>query len=242
MPQAPRRACRSGCPHFQPCPVHNKRQWRRPAESSTIRGYDARHRALRRQVLEEEPICRLCRLRPSLIADHVVPLRRGGRTVRKNLQGLCQECSGSKTGREGAQARAALASGLLAGPKGDGAPVPSSRRLRDFLPLSDVAPAGASRVALAGAPATEHADHHQGRWSGPAARGLPAHGLPGAQPRPRHERADVRDRDAHRIHDAPSAPRGSAAGCSVAGRDGGAGATRSHPVSTQSREQGIQQS
>jgi 5-methylcytosine-specific restriction enzyme A len=135
MPQAPPRACRSGCPHFQPCPVHNRRQWARPPASSTARGYGAKHQGLRRQVLVEEPICRRCGFRPSTIADHIVPLSRGGRTVRKNLQGLFQECSGSKTGREGAQARAALPSGHLAGPKGDGAPVPSSRRLRDLLPL-----------------------------------------------------------------------------------------------------------
>jgi 5-methylcytosine-specific restriction enzyme A len=134
MPLATRRACRSGCPHFQPCPVHSRR-WVRSTVSSARRGYGAEHRALRRQVLDEEPICRACRVRATIIADHIVPLSRGGQTVRENLQGLCKECSGSKTGREGAQARVALASGHLAGPQRDGPPVRSSRRLRDFLPL-----------------------------------------------------------------------------------------------------------
>jgi 5-methylcytosine-specific restriction protein A len=136
MPQAPARACRSGCPHFQPCPVHNRRQWAGSAVvSSAGRGYGAQHRALRGLVLEEEPACRACRVRPSTIADHVVPLSRGGQTVRENLQGLCRECSASKTGHEGQAARASFASGLQAGPKGAGPPVSSSRRLRDLLPL-----------------------------------------------------------------------------------------------------------
>jgi 5-methylcytosine-specific restriction enzyme A len=136
MPRAPRRACRSGCPYFQPCPVHSRRKWASSAAvSSTGRGYGAEHRALRRRVLGEEPICGACRFRLSTISDHIVPLSRGGLTVRENLQGLCRECSASKTGREGAAVRTTFVAGLVAGPKADGAPVSSSRRLRDLLPL-----------------------------------------------------------------------------------------------------------
>jgi hypothetical protein len=71
MPKVIRRACRSGCPHFQPCPVHSKR-WARPAVSSARRGYGAQHRRLRRLVLEQEPVCQSCGVRPSEIADHMV--------------------------------------------------------------------------------------------------------------------------------------------------------------------------
>ena len=133
MPRAPRRACRSGCPNFQPCPVHGRR-WARSTVSSARRGYGAEHRALRRQVLDEEPLCRVCRVRLSTISDHIVPLSRGGLTVRENLQGLCKECSGSKTGREGAAARSTFASGLVARPKRDGSPVKSWPSARDLLP------------------------------------------------------------------------------------------------------------
>jgi 5-methylcytosine-specific restriction enzyme A len=137
MPQAPPRACRAGCPHFQPCPVHSRRKWAScAAVSAAGRGYGAAHRALRRQVLREEPVCRACRFRLSTIADHIVPLSRGGLTVRENLQGLCGECSGSKTGREGAAARSTFTSGHVAGPKPDGSPVKSWRSARDLLPPS----------------------------------------------------------------------------------------------------------
>jgi 5-methylcytosine-specific restriction protein A len=130
----PRRACRAGCEYFQPCPLHNRR-WARSTVSSARRGYGAEHRALRRQVLDEEPLCRACRVRPSTICDHRVPLSRGGLTVRENLQGLCRECSASKSGQEGAAARSTFTSGLVARPKPGAQAVSSSRRLRDFLPL-----------------------------------------------------------------------------------------------------------
>ena len=135
MPRAPRRACRAGCANFQPCPLHSRMKW---ASSATVsaagRGYGAEHRALRRQVLREEPVCRACGIRPSTIADHIVPLSLGGQTVRANLQGLCGECSGSKTGHEGAAARSTFASGLVARPKRDGSPVKSRPSARDLLP------------------------------------------------------------------------------------------------------------
>jgi len=119
MPQAIRRACRSGCPHFQPCPVHGKGWALARVASSVARGYGAEHLRLRLQVIAEEPTCRACVVRRSTIADHIVPLSRGGQTVRENLQGLCERCSRSKSGREGRAARATLASGLQAGPRGD---------------------------------------------------------------------------------------------------------------------------
>jgi 5-methylcytosine-specific restriction enzyme A len=137
MPQAPPRACRSGCPHFQPCPDHSRKPWAaRRGISRQQRGYDAKHEALRRQVLSEEPICRRCGFRPSVIGDHIVALSLGGKTVRGNLQGLCERCSRSKTGKEGACMRAALASGLQATAKVGGPGSPMARRLGDFAPYT----------------------------------------------------------------------------------------------------------
>jgi 5-methylcytosine-specific restriction enzyme A len=134
MPRAIRRACRSGCPHFQPCPVHGRSWARARVLSSAKRGYGSQHRALRLQTITEEPHCRACGIRPSTIADHIVPLSLGGQTVRANLQGLCTQCSRAKTGREGAAARATFTSGLVARPKEDGSPVKSRPSARDLLP------------------------------------------------------------------------------------------------------------
>ncbi len=150
MPKAPRRACRAGCANFQPCALHSRRKW---ASSATVsaagRGYGAEHRALRRQVLREEPVCRACRFRLSTIADHIVPLSRGGLTVRENLQGFCGECSGSKTGHEGAAARSTFTSGHTAGPKPDGPPVKSWPSARDFYCPLPIGPYDENRTAAA---------------------------------------------------------------------------------------------
>jgi 5-methylcytosine-specific restriction enzyme A len=132
----PPRACRSGCPHFMPCPVHGPKAWanRRPI-SRQRRGYDAEHERLRRQVLREEPLCRACRIRATSVADHIVGLARGGKAVRSNYQGLCTDCSKTKSAREGASGWATLALGLQAAAKRDGWASPVSRQARDFLPL-----------------------------------------------------------------------------------------------------------
>jgi 5-methylcytosine-specific restriction protein A len=108
-PAAPRRACR--CGRIQPCPVHVRLPWagsRRASRQS--RGYGRDHERLRRIVLAEEPVCQSCRVAPSEVCDHIVPLHLGGATVRENLQGLCGRCSRAKSGREGRQAQLAAQS------------------------------------------------------------------------------------------------------------------------------------
>src|SRR5579862_4214809 len=47
--------------------------------------------ALRRRVLAEERRCRMCG-KPAAHVDHIVPLRRGGRSDHGNLQSLCRPC------------------------------------------------------------------------------------------------------------------------------------------------------
>jgi 5-methylcytosine-specific restriction protein A len=58
----------------------------------------------RRQVIEEEPFCRLCLAqdtqRPTDVVDHIVPLAWGGPDERWNKQGLCNECHDAKSLRE----------------------------------------------------------------------------------------------------------------------------------------------
>lgn len=99
----PRSLCpEPGCPELTDggrCERHKKTRERRRG-SSAKRGYGAAHRAMRKRVLREEPICRICRRRPSSIADHIVPREAGGSDERENYQGACKPCHDAKTRRE----------------------------------------------------------------------------------------------------------------------------------------------
>ena len=63
-------------------------------------------RKVRAKVMARDPVCRLCRRKKSEDADHIVPLRSGGRPWdMANLQGLCKSChrgkdSALQTGRK----------------------------------------------------------------------------------------------------------------------------------------------
>jgi 5-methylcytosine-specific restriction protein A len=65
----------------------------------------ARWAALRKRVLDEDPLCAWCQakgyVRGATDVDHVVPHRGDPRLFwdRSNLQGLCAECHGEKTRR-----------------------------------------------------------------------------------------------------------------------------------------------
>lgn len=78
----------------------------KPWGPSAGQGSKHRNAALARQVKLEEPTCRLCG-EPTAVADHIVPLNEGGEDVRDNLQGLCEACSGTKSGQEANRARRA---------------------------------------------------------------------------------------------------------------------------------------
>lgn len=60
---------------------------------------------LRRQVLERDVICVLCRVRPATVADHIHPMTDDHRL--EALQGVCEPCHRQKTAKEAAAARAA---------------------------------------------------------------------------------------------------------------------------------------
>ena len=46
------------------------------------------------------------RVTPTVIADHVVPMSQGGRTIRSNYQGLCEPHHRAKTAAEAAHGAA----------------------------------------------------------------------------------------------------------------------------------------
>ena len=58
-------------------------------------------RKLRLQLLRAQPVCVLCRRAPSVVADHIKPVRLGGEFWDiNNLQGLCTPCHNSKSAKE----------------------------------------------------------------------------------------------------------------------------------------------
>ena len=67
-------------------------------ETATRRGYDRDHRAWRRQVLLDHPVCRRCelegRVEPATVAHHLqeVSQRPDLRLVRSNGVGVCGQC------------------------------------------------------------------------------------------------------------------------------------------------------
>lgn len=69
--------------------------------------YGPAYRRIRKRLLAGNPDCAICGERPAKIADHREPICMGGRTIAENMQAICQPCSLSKTGREGAAMRAA---------------------------------------------------------------------------------------------------------------------------------------
>jgi 5-methylcytosine-specific restriction protein A len=75
-----------------------------PTTSRHARGYGRDHERIREQLLREVILCEHCtaagRTTAGVIADHIVPLARGGKTERSNYQLLCRACSNLKTAQE----------------------------------------------------------------------------------------------------------------------------------------------
>lgn len=68
--------------------------------TSASRGYNARHRRWREYILQRDPCCMIrekCDGAPSTVAEHIVPLRRGGTWDYANGQGACESCANWKT-------------------------------------------------------------------------------------------------------------------------------------------------
>jgi len=111
MPLAPLRHCSPGCPTLTrggPCAVHTTPKstgWNN--DDTRLRG--RRLQAKRKQLFDDEPLCRLCRklgrVSAATIRDHIVPLAEGGTDEDSNIQPLCQTCSDTKTRQEAIRGR-----------------------------------------------------------------------------------------------------------------------------------------
>lgn len=76
---------------------------RSDGRSSAERGYGADWRAVRAQVLQAEPICRLCKRATATEVDHIERLRGISdplRLDRRNLRPVCSPCHRSRTARQ----------------------------------------------------------------------------------------------------------------------------------------------
>lgn len=81
-----------------------------PTTSRHARGYGTAHDKLRALLMRDVILCQECerqgRVTIGTIADHIVPLAKGGSGERSNYQLLCKDCSDTKTLEEkGATAR-----------------------------------------------------------------------------------------------------------------------------------------
>lgn len=86
----------SGKPYTPPHKA-NCRDSSRP--SAHARGYGTGWARIRRTILREEPLCRVCGY-PADEVDHIIPKANGGSERRENLQPLCKSCHSKKTRRE----------------------------------------------------------------------------------------------------------------------------------------------
>ena len=109
MPIKPLKPCNHpGCPALtnkRYCEQHRKQEQKRCDEqrgTANDRGYDSRHRKIRKIVMAEEPLCREClkhgRIVPSQEMDHIDG--NTWNTSRDNLQMLCRHHHSQKSVRE----------------------------------------------------------------------------------------------------------------------------------------------
>ena len=107
MALRPPRPCRVfACGHLTPCPVHpfqsRQSRWLGRGHAAS-RGYGWSWQQQRRRALIRDGYRCGCGALATQV-DHVVAKRDGGTDALENLQSLCPDCHGRKTGREG-QAR-----------------------------------------------------------------------------------------------------------------------------------------
>lgn len=109
MPERMLRPCSTpGCPELTTqgkCEQHRRAEAKRHDNQRGTRkqrGYDETWLRLRRLVLKQEPLCRICLSQGKVVSaaevDHITPIAKGGaRLDMENLQPLCKSCHSRKT-------------------------------------------------------------------------------------------------------------------------------------------------
>ena len=80
---------------------HEGKSWLHPyKESAESRGYGWKWKLLARKIKKSQPVCAVCKIRPTQEVDHIRPKSIGGTDDPANLQGLCSGCHKEKTAKE----------------------------------------------------------------------------------------------------------------------------------------------
>jgi 5-methylcytosine-specific restriction protein A len=81
-----------------------KRKWDHDGKSTTQRGYGWQHQKIGERLKREVILCEQCtregRTRVGEIADHIIPLARGGTGDCSNMQLLCRPCAAEKDAKD----------------------------------------------------------------------------------------------------------------------------------------------
>jgi 5-methylcytosine-specific restriction protein A len=83
-----------------------KRNWDHGGKTRQQRGYGREHELIREELLRTVVLCEQCkrknppRITAGHIADHIIPLAKGGTGDRSNYQLLCRDCAAEKDARD----------------------------------------------------------------------------------------------------------------------------------------------
>lgn len=77
-----------------------RKQWDHGGKTTAQRGYGKEHQRIREELKRTVILCEHCTAKGltaiGKIADHIIPLAKGGTGDRSNYQWLCQECADVK--------------------------------------------------------------------------------------------------------------------------------------------------
>ena len=81
-----------------------RKPWRATGKTTTERGYGWQHQLMRAELIRTVIICEECarkgRITAGTIADHIIPLAKGGTGDRSNYQLLCGTCAEAKDAKD----------------------------------------------------------------------------------------------------------------------------------------------
>jgi 5-methylcytosine-specific restriction protein A len=83
-----------------------RRSWDHGGKTTTERGYGWQHQLMRAEIMRTVVLCEECWaqkppiVRTGTVADHIIPLAKGGMGERSNYRLLCRECADEKDAKD----------------------------------------------------------------------------------------------------------------------------------------------